>query len=90
MKCTRAVQEPLAVAAALLLSAFCNTEEIAAQSSTSLCEAVEAEEVGVADVDTSAREVIDPVDEAAGTTSTDVRVTMLLEMIFPDGSLVTS
>lgn len=46
--------------------------------------------VMVASVGSSAREVIDPVDVAAGTIVTDVSVTMLLEMIIPDGSLVTS
>lgn len=34
--------------------------------------------------------MIASVDEAASTTVTDVNVTMLLEMIFPDGSWVTS
>lgn len=39
---------------------------------------------------TSALEVTDPVDVAAGTTVTDVFVTMLFEMTLPEASLVTS
>lgn len=49
-------------------------------------------EVGVmaAGAGPSLREVIDPVEEDAGTTRMDVEVTMLPEMMFPAGSLVTS
>lgn len=83
------------MAEALLLSASSNTEETSAQPPTTLCEALspvaEAAEVTVAKVEASAREVMDPVvEEDAGTTLTDVSVTMGSEMIFPDGSLVTS